>query len=163
MGKSKGPLWLSLCLYCVLFTLSVFLYYYDETVHDTGLNMKFFATIIAPGIFFLISVVFDNPKWMMRNSRRSEIIPLILLPVFISLNFMALTLGFMGALSEAILLWYGLLLLPLLLLVIYIALARKYSQGKIRLFTIIKYGLSIVLFFYGYLLFSAYGLAGLGV
>ncbi len=162
MGRSKVLSWFSICFYCVLFTLSVVLYYFDESIQDIGLNIRLFATILAPAMFFIISAVFDNPRWMMENNRERDI-PLILLPVFVSLHFMVLTMGFMAMFSEALILWYGLLLLPLLILVIYIFLAGKYAHEKIRMFTLVKYGLSIVLFVYGFIIFWAYGLAGLGI
>jgi hypothetical protein len=84
----------------------------------------------------------------------------IYLPFFIALHFVVLTLGFMSGFSEAMILWYFFVLLPLFILIIYFQFVNKYSFVKLKLFIILKYVLSLVLYIYGFLLFFVYLIGG---
>lgn len=147
----------------ILSILSAFLYYENIYGADFGFNVSVLAIVVVPCICLVLSIIFDKVAFKMEINNESIIASLLFLPLFISSHFIILTIGNMKIFSEAVSLWYFSLYLPILVLIIFAYFAYKYSKSYLKLFIIIKYVLSIILYGYGFLIFFVYSLSGSSV
>jgi len=148
----------------VLSAISTFLYYKHAYGSDFGFNPSILTIIVIPLIYIIISVVFDIVFLKEIREGKYLVETIMFLPLYLSLHYIFLTVGFLKLLmNEAPLLWCFLLFLPLLILIVFVYFVNEYSNTNLKLFLILKYMLSIILGAYSVIIFMIYRLAGLGV
>ncbi len=143
--------------------ISAIFYYKYIYGSDYLINTVFIAIFIVPVIFFALSVLYDKLFLKEANTPFKLTLSLIYLPLLISTHFIIITYNNMRGFSEAIFLWYLLLFLPILLIILFAHIVYKLSIKRIKTYIFIKYILVVILYCYGYLIFVAYGLNGMGV
>jgi hypothetical protein len=159
MKKSKSRL---IALYSFSYSFLVFtaFLFYINVYAGIGPEFGFDALLsfvaLVPFVYVISSVILDIRIKKIHSSEKLIMAKNISLPLFIALHFIVLTQGFLLGRTEAIIFWYFLLLLPLLILIIYFRFVKKYLFVKFKLFIILKYVLSLLLYVYGFLLFFAY-------
>jgi len=147
----------------VLSLISTVFYYFYLYGADLGPIIIVIAVYIVPLLFLGFSILFDLLYLKNIPQLNGLMLSLLYLPLMISLHLIIVTIDNMRMFSEAVCLWCFLLFVPLFLEIIYAWLCRKFAFYNLKIFLIIKYSLTILVYLYGFVTWFVYRLVGMGV
>lgn len=140
----------------VISAVIIYLYYSSRFRSNPNSPFVSFLIIFTPFVYLVISFIAYRRLKISGSNKKDRTLSLIYLPLFIAATNFLITAYTLFYLSDRLIFWSFILLLPLLIVLIFALIVNKLAEKVFPVFVIISYLLSVVFAIYGFLLWFVY-------